>query len=100
MEHVSIQPANIPSNCKQAKIIPIPKAGKPRYLGTIYQPISLLCYAIKVLKSLLLSYLNLHVNLSDTQHGYRNQKCTTSTLLPRANKVTTGFTNHEPLPCA
>ena len=68
--NLSIQSADIPSIWKQAKIIHIPKVGKPRPLGTSYWSISLLCFAIKVLERLLLPYLNLHLNLSDTQHGF------------------------------
>ena len=52
--NLSLQSADIPSIWKRAKLIPKPKAGKPRHLGTSYRPISLLCPSIKVLELLLL----------------------------------------------
>ena len=52
---------------------------------------SLLCPSIKVLERLVLPYLNLHLSLFDTHHGFRKQRSTTSALLPMAHKVATGF---------
>ena len=94
--NLSVQSADIPSIWKQAAIVPIPKPGKPRHLGTSYRPISLLCPSIKVLERLLLPELRDHLPLADSQHGFRQQRSTTSALLPLAQKVAEGFNQKTP----
>ena len=93
---LSLRSADIPAIWKQAAIIPIPKAGKPADLGTSYRPISLLCPAAKVMEKLLLPQLTNHLQLADSQHGFRRQRSTISALLPLAHKVATGFNKSKP----
>ena len=94
--NLSLQAADIPSIWKRATIVPIPKVGKPRHLGTSFRPISLLCPGIKVLERLLLPLLSHHLTLADTQHGFRQQRSTTSALLPLVHKVAAGFNQLKP----
>jgi len=93
---LSLRSADIPSIWRQATIIPIPKVGKPRDLGTSYRPISLLCPGVKVLEKLILPQLTHHLQLVDSQHGFRRQHSTTSALLPLVHKVATGFNKPKP----
>ena len=94
--NLSLQSADIPSIWKQATIIPIPKAGKPRHLGASYRPISLLSPAAKVLERLILPQLTHHLTLADSQHGFRSTRSTTSALLPLVQKVAEGFNQPKP----
>ena len=94
--NLSLQSADIPSIWKRATLIPIPKAGKPRHLGTSFRPISLLCPSIKVLERLLLTALESSLPLADSQHGFRKMRSTTSALLPLAHKVAAGFNQNRP----
>ena len=94
--NLSLSSADIPSIWKQATIITIPKAGKPRDLGTSYRPISLLPPAVKVLERLLLPQLTFHLPLAESQHGFRSQRSTTSALLPLVQKVAEGFKQPKP----
>ena len=75
---------------KQINIIPFPKVGKVHHSGSSYCLISLLCPAIEVRKRLILPLLTIHLNLSETQHGFRKHGSMTSALLPLAYKVATG----------
>ena len=97
LNNLSIQAANIPSIWKRATILPIPKVGKPRHLGSSFRPISLLCPAIKAFERLLFLILNLSLPLAESQHGFRKMRSTTSDLLPLAHKVAVGF-NQDRLP--
>ena len=94
----SIASANIPAIWKSATITTIPKPGKPPSSSTSYRPISLLCPAAKVLERLILPYLNDHLNLSSTQHGFRSSRSTTSALLPIVNSITSNINQPRPPP--
>ena len=93
--NLSYRHADIPAIWKSANIIPIPKAGKPADLGTSYRPISLLSPTVKVLERLLLPELR-NLPLSNTQHGFRPHRSTTTALLPLIHKVVTGFNQRPP----
>ena len=92
----SLNSASIPDIWKQAHIIPIPKPDKPRNLSSSYRPISLLCPAAKVLERLLLPQLTHHLSVSETQHGFRSSRSTTTALLPLAHQIATNFNRPKP----
>ena len=92
----SLNSSRIPAIWKHAHIVPIPKPDKPRKLSSSYRPISLLCPAAKVLERLLLPYLDLHLPLSEAQHGFRKNRSTTTALLPLTHQIATGFNQPKP----
>ena len=65
-------------------------------LGPSYRPISLRCPAVKVLERLLLPELNNHLPVAPTQHGFRPNQSTTTTLLPFTHQITWGFNQRCP----
>ena len=50
---------------------------KPRHLESSYSLFSLLRPAIKVLERLILPFLTIHLNLAETQHGFRKHRSAT-----------------------
>ena len=82
---------------KSSLIIPIPKPGKDTSVGTSYRPISLLCPAVKVLESLVLSTINKYLQPAPDQHGFRPDHSTTSALLQMTTDIAMGF-NQRKLP--
>ena len=95
--NLSYRHAEIPAIWKQAIIIPLPKPGKPKNHGSSYRPISLLCPASKVLEKLLYTKITPHVNLSDSQHGFRSGRSTTTALLPLVHQIAEGLNHHNPI---
>jgi hypothetical protein len=95
--NLSIVRADIPSIWKQAKIVPIPKPGKPVNQSTGYRPISLLSPAVKVLERLLLPYLMESFPRAVMQHGYQPFHSTTTALLPLVTKIAVGFNKNKPV---
>ena len=94
--NLSIANADVPSIWKMATIIPIPKPGKSPSEGASYRPISLLCPAVKILERLVLPYLTSHLDLADTQHGFRALRSTTTALLPLVDRIVRGFNQPKP----
>ena len=94
--NLSVSHSNIPSIWKTAIIIPLLKPGKPASDGSSYRPISLLCPAAKVLERLLLPTLNSHLQVVDSQHGFRPNRSTTTALLPLTQSIATGFNQRNP----
>ena len=94
--NLSLRSANIPAIWKSATIVAIPKPGKDHTSSSSYRPISLLCPAVKVLERLLLPFLSEHLHLSSSQHGFRENRSTTSALLPLTHSIVRGF--NQPLP--
>ena len=95
--NLSIANADVPSIWKMATIIPIPKPGKSPSEGASYRPISLLCPAVKILERLVLPYLTSHLDLADTQHGFRVLHSTKTALLPLVDRIARGFNQPKPL---
>ena len=95
--NLSYKHAEIPAIWKHAIIISLPKPGKPINQGTSYRPISLLCPASKVLEKLLRTLISPHIILSDSQHGFRRGRSTTSALLPLVHQIAAGFNQHYPI---
>ena len=62
----STQTIYLPNLWKKAKIIPIPKAGKPLTEPKSYRPISVLCAPSKILEMLVLDRITQDVPLTDT----------------------------------
>ena len=94
--NLSYQHATLPAIWKQAIILPLLKRGKPRDQSTSYRPISLLCPASKVLEKLMLQRISPHLHLSNTQHGFRSGRSTTTALLPLVHQVAYGFNQYCP----
>ncbi|KAF2361496.1 Reverse transcriptase domain [Trinorchestia longiramus] len=88
--------ATIPSICKTAIIITIPKPGKPPSFSSSYHLISLLCPAVKALKRLLLPHLTVAIPLPESQHGFRLLHSTTYALVPVSHTKAAGFNHHHP----
>ena len=95
--NLSYRHAEIPAIWKQAIIIPLPKPGKPKNQGGSYRPISLLCPSSKVLEKLLYTKIAPHINLSDTQHGFRAGRSTVTALLPLVHQIATGLNQTSPI---
>ena len=55
------------------------------------QPWDILCPGVEVLEILLLHKLTHHLQLADSQHGFRRQRCTTSALLSLVHKSVVCF---------
>ena len=69
--NLSVRVADIPAIWKSARVVPVPKPGKPADQGTSYSPISLLCPEIKVLERLNLPFLRAFLSPSPSQHGFQ-----------------------------
>ena len=89
--NLSVTTCQILAIWKSSLIIPIPKPGKDTSVGTSYRPISLLCTAAKVLKSLILPTINKYL-----QHGFRPDHSTTSALLKMTTYIAMGFNERKP----
>ena len=50
-----------------------------------------------MLENLLLTLISPHIVLSDSQHGFRSVRSTTSALLPLVQQIATGFNQHYPI---
>ena len=76
--------------------MPILKPGKYPTEGVSYLPIKLLCPASKILERLILPYLNEHLVIDNSQHGFRAGRSPTSALLPLVSAVIDGFNEQKP----
>ena len=94
--NLSVQSADIPALWKSARVIPVPKPGKPTDQGTSYRPISLLCPEIKVLERLNLPFLRVSLSSSPSQHGFKPRHSTISALLPLSTEIVRGFNEKKP----
>ena len=94
--NLSVSRADIPAIWKSANVIPILKPGKPANQSTSYRPISLLCPAIKVLERLILPYITEALPPSESQHGFRPFRSTSTALLPIVNEIAMGFNQKKP----
>ena len=95
--NLSYRHAEIPAFWKQAIIIPLLKPGKPKNQGVSYHPISLLCPPSKVLERLIYTKSSPHINLADSQHGFRPGRSTTTALLPLVHQIAVGLNQHYPI---
>ena len=94
--NIWVTTCQIPAIWKSSLIISIPKPGKDTSQGTSYRPISLLCLAAKVLKSLLLPTINKYLLPAQDQHGFRREHLTTSALLQLTTDIAVGFNQRNP----
>lgn len=88
-----------PSYWKQAKVIPILKAGKDSTKASSYRPISLLSCISKIFEKLLLNRLEDHIfdnNIyMDEQFGFRSGHSTTQQLQRVVNHIRTSRDNRQ-----
>ena len=94
--NLSYAHANLPAIWKRAIILPLLKPDKPKDQGPSYRPISLLCPASKVMERLMLPLILPHLHTSDSQHGYRAKRSTTTALLPLAHQIASGINQNRP----
>ena len=94
--NLSVTACQIPTIWKSSLIIPIPKPGKDTSAGILYWPISLLCPAAKVLKSLILPTINKYLQPAPDQDGFRPDHSTTSSLLHMTTDIAMGFNQRKP----
>ena len=83
----------IPPIWKLAIIVPIPKPNKDIDKGTSYRPISLLSVIAKILEKSLHPYITTN---TPTQHGYKTQHSTVTTLHTLNNTVAKGLNQMAP----
>ena len=95
--NLSVTICQIPAIWKSSLIILILKPGKDTSVGTLYQHISLLCPAAKVLESLSLPTINKYLQPAPDQHGFRPDHSTTSALLQMTTYIAMGFNQRKPL---
>jgi hypothetical protein len=89
-----------PTNCKEAKIIPIIKPGREKSTEvTKYRPISLLNYGGKVLEKLLINRIKQHASstgyLNKNQYGFRPQTRVIDAVLALKEYFEDGFRTGE-----
>ena len=87
----------IPHIWKLTNIAPIPKPNKDIDKGTSYRPISLLSVIAKTLEKSLLPYITANIPNTPTQHRYKTQHYTVTSLHTVNNTVTKGFNQMIPL---
>ena len=95
--NLAVEKFQIPSIWKIARIVPIPKPGKPHNEGPSYRPISLLSPVAKILESLLLPHLQQHLALKPHQHGFRKLRSTTTALTELNTLISDGGNSTLPL---
>ena len=86
----------IPHIRKLANIVPIPKPNKDIDEGTSYRPKSLLSVIAKTLEKSLFPYITANIPNTPTQHGYKTQHSTVTTLHTRNNNVAKRFNEMAP----
>ena len=94
--NLSVANSDLPAIWKNALVLPVLKPNKSPTESVSYRPILLLCPASKILERLLLPYLNEHLDLDDSQHGFRAGRSPTSALLPLVTSVADGFNERKP----
>ena len=94
--NLSVANADMPAIWKSALVLPVLKPGKTPTECVSFRPISLLSPASKILERLLLPFLNRHLVLDDSQHGFRAGRSPTSALLPLVTTVANGFNKEKP----
>lgn len=90
---------HFPESWKLAKVITIPKAGKPLKHAVNHRPISLLSNVSKLFERTLQSRIVDHLVetdiIVDEQFGFRSEHSTTQQLLRLTESVTRGFNEHR-----
>ena len=94
--NLSFQDFSFPRNWKVAKVIPLPKPGKPAGEGASYRPISILSPVAKLAEKLMLPQLHQHINLAPHQHGFRKDHSTTTALHQISHQITQGLNRSKP----
>ena len=74
-----------------ASVISVPKPGKPLNEGNSYRPITLLSPVVQVLETLVLPFLKNSLPLADHQHGFRQNRSTTTALCEQSTTITDGL---------
>ena len=86
----SIQEGDVPTDWRQANVIPVFKKGEI-YLASNYRPVSLTCICCKILEHIvvtsILSQLDAHKILVDCQHGFRDKRSCEIQLLTISHEL-------------
>ena len=69
--NLSLSCSVIPDIWKKSVVVPLLELGKFAQESNSYQPVSLLCPAIKILERLILPIMTEHLPIPDFQHGFR-----------------------------
>ena len=94
--NISYQHATLSAIWKQAIIPPLLRSRKPRDQSSSYRRISLLCLTTKVLEKLMSQHISPNLHLSNTKHGFRSGRPTTTALLPVVHQVASIFNQSCP----
>ena len=94
--NASIASSVIPDIWKVARIVPLPKPGKPAGEGSSYRPISLLSPVAKLLEKLVLPEVQASFAIPSSQHGFRKGHSTTTALLNLTSHIQAGLNKKKP----
>lgn len=90
----SLSCAEVPTDWKYAKVIPIPKTANPSLL-TSYRPISLLCTFAKTLEHVIFKHISTFLNdnaiIDARQHGFRRGFSTVTQLVETVHDLATAL---------
>ena len=89
----------IPHTWKLANNIPITKPNKDMNMDISYIPISLLSMITKKLENTLLPYITNNIPHISTQHSFKSNHLTSTSLHNINNTITTGFNQNKPPEC-
>lgn len=96
MLNTSFQLLQTPGVWKTAKIVPLPKPGKPQDQATSFRPISILSPVAKLLEALILPYINNAFTPATYQHGFRKDHSTTTALHQIHEQISNGLNQKRP----
>ena len=96
--NLSLTSGVVPTQLKQAKVIPIFKAGDKNNVDN-YRPISLLCTFSKILEKIIASrlihYIDANNILNKFQFGFRKNHSTSHPMVHLMNKITNALNEKE-----
>ena len=92
--------SEVPRSWRKAKIVPVPKTGKPAELLGSYRPISLTSVVSKcferMIKERLMHWLEKNKKLNKFQSGFRKQHSTEDQIIRIAQKIADGMNQRKP----
>ena len=95
MYNLSLRLGVVPSACKRAKVVMVPKQGKDPHSVASYRPISLLPAMGKLLEGILAKRLRIWLEnrrlIPQCQSGFRGVRCTSDHLFRLSQSISNGF---------
>ena len=96
---ISVDQGHIPEVLKQAFVIPVYKQGGSKVEPEAYRPISLTSHLMKsgerVIRKIMVNYLEFHKKMDPKQHGSRKNRSTLSQLLVHYENIVKALENGE-----